>query len=63
MPSMEVQGKVGPGTGAAGSINSLRTGPTLEAIVQQLNGKYYELARQGLVYHAQTAASGVARFN
>lgn len=60
MPSMEVQGKVGPITGAAGSINSLRTGPTGETIVQQLNGKYYELARQGLVFHAQTAATGVA---
>ena len=60
MPVMEIQGKLGPGTGTAGSVNSLRTGPTLETIVQQLNGKYYELARLGLVYHAQTAASGVA---
>ena len=46
--------RVGPQTGADGSILAQRGGKYGEEVVQQAHGKYYEPTSRGSVYSAQT---------
>lgn len=60
MPAFESQVKVGRQTLADGAIATARATKAGEGVVQLAGGKYYQLVKDGLVYMAQTAVTGVA---
>ncbi len=56
-----VGGKVGGvGPSADGTFSALRLGKSMEMIMQQAHGKYYEAASRGKLYSACIGAAGVA---
>lgn len=56
-----VSGKVGgAGPSSDGNYNALRQGKTLELIMSQAHGKYYEAASRGKLFNAVIGAAGVA---
>lgn len=57
-----IQGQVGqPSSGSsANTLAPLRQDPLAATVVTEANGKYYEAARNGLVFTATTPAAGVA---
>ena len=58
--ALDVQGVVGPQTLADGSKALPRLGKSGEVIAGIYGGKYSEWAYRGMLYHAATAATGVA---
>lgn len=56
MPAIELTGQVG----ANGPMATVLLEPNRAALVQQIHGRHYYAARQGSVWHAQTAVTGVA---
>jgi hypothetical protein len=56
--AQEIQGKVGPGYAADGSLVDPRMTKDLATVVQDAHGKYYEAVYRGTVFEAVTAAAG-----
>lgn len=57
---IEIQGRVGPGYAADGTIQDPRLTKDLGLAVQDLHGRFYEAVVRGTVYEAVTASTGVA---
>lgn len=57
---IEINGKVGPGYAADGSLVDPRMTKDLGTVVQDLHGRFFEAVYRGTVYEACTATGGVA---
>jgi hypothetical protein len=57
---MQVEGRVGEVRGANGVQEPVRLGPYLDVMVSELQGRYFELARYGRVFHSAVKAVTVA---
>lgn len=55
-----MHGRIGPGQSADGVPQPIRLGKTLEQILSQLHGRFYENASRGNLFFASTAVAGVA---
>ena len=56
-----ISGRIGAGTAADGSVQQpFRQGKTLESVVAQAHGKYYEATSRGNVYSVTNGATGKA---
>lgn len=60
MPAMEMQVKVGRQALTSGAIATVRGGQGGEQVVNLGGPKYFELVKEGIVFVAQTAVTGVA---
>ena len=60
--AVELEGQVGASATAlaSGTKTRLRLGAGGDVLTSELHGRYYQLVKQGNVYTAQTAVSGVA---
>lgn len=58
--AVEIQGKVGPIVAADSTLNDPRLGRDGASVVTDLHGARYEQASRGKVFHASTAAAGIA---
>lgn len=58
--SQEIQGRVGEIRAVQGSEETVRLGPYLDVIVQELHGRFFEQTRVGRVYSIPGTISGFA---